>query len=314
MPEALVIFGATGFIGRNLVARLVGKAARIIAVSRSGAAVPGANQCVAFDRLDDIIPLPADTTVINLAAQRYDAGRFALAQSDILTANVEIINTVYRFCIQRGLREVRAASSVAVYEAGLPILDDTAPIELNAAPHPGESFYAWSKRWGEISAGLHRDRFNISTVSFRLSNPYGPYDSVDPAHAHVLPAFVMRALTPGDSFVIKGSPLVERDFIYVDDVCSVFETSLEWKGKTTAMNLCAGRVVTLYELAETIFAVLGDKRPIVADDTEIRGVATRRPTNTTVGEATGKRSFTPLSEGLAPTLAWYADALAKQSH
>ena len=90
--------------------------------------------------------------------------------------------------------------------------------------------------------------------------------------------------------------------------------SLEWKGNTTAMNLCAGRVVTLDQLAETIFAVSGDRRPIVADDTEIRGVATRCPTNTTVGEATGKRNFTPLSEGLAPTLAWYADALAKQSH
>ena len=273
------------------MARLVGKAARIIAVSRSGAAVPGANQCVAFDRLDDIIPLPADTIVINLAAQRYDAGRFALAQSDILTANVEIINTVYRFCIQRGLHEVRTASSVAVYEAGLPILDDTAPIELNAAPHPGESFYAWSKRWGEISAGLHRDRFNISTVLFRLSNPYGPHDSVRSRSRPCFACFCHAGADASNSFVIKGSPLVERDFIYVDDVCSVFETSLEWKGKTTAMNLCAGRVVTLYELAETIFAVLGDKRPIVADDTEIRGVAARRPTNTTVGEATGKKKL-----------------------
>ena len=169
MPEAIVIFGATGFVGRNLVARLFGKVARIVAVSRSGVPMAGADQCVAIDRLDDVVSLPADTIVINLAAQRYDASRFDMAQSDILTANVEIANAVYRFCIQRGLREVRAASSVAIYEAGLAVLDDRLPLDFNAAPNLSEAFYAWSKRWGEIIAGLHRDRFDISTVSFRLS-------------------------------------------------------------------------------------------------------------------------------------------------
>ncbi len=313
MPDAVVIFGATGFVGRNLVARLAGRTGRIVAVSRGGGAVAGADECVAMDRLADISALPSDTVVIDVAAQRYDAGRFDMAQSDILTANVEIANAVYRFCVQRGLREVRAASSVAVYPAGLAVLDDRRPIDLNAPPNPNEAFYAWSKRWGEILAGLHRDRFGISTVSFRLSNPYGPHDSTDIAHAHVLPAFVMRALTPGNSFVIKGSPSVQRDFIYVDDVCDVLETSLGWVGRTAAMNLCTGRTNTLYELAETILALLGDKRPIIAGDANVQGVAARVSTNGAIVEATGKTHFASLSEGLGPTLRWYADALANRS-
>lgn len=312
MTEAVVVFGATGFVGRNLVARLAGKVSRIVAVSRSGAVVPGAQECVAMDRLDDISRLPADAVVFNLSAQRYDAGRFDMAQSDILTANVEIANAVYRFCIQRGLSEVRAASSVAVYPAGLAVLDDHHPIDLDAPPNGNEAFYAWSKRWGEILAGLHRDRFGISTISFRLSNPYGPHDSTDPAHAHVLPAFVMRALEPGESFVIKGSPAVQRDFVYIEDVCDVFEASLSWRGDTAAMNLCTGRTNTLLELAQTILAIRGDKRPVVADEADVRGVAARVSTNETVIEATGKTSFASLSEGLAPTIAWYADALANR--
>jgi nucleoside-diphosphate-sugar epimerase len=314
MPDAVVIFGATGFVGRNLVARLSGKVARIVAVSRNGAPVAGADQCMAMDRIDNIAALPVDTVVINLAAQRYDASRFDMAQSDILTANVEIANAVYRFCIRRGLREVRAASSVAVYEAGLAVLDDRRPVDFNAPPNTNEAFYAWSKRWSEIIAGLHRDRFGISTVSFRLSNPYGPHDSVDSASAHVLPAFVMRALAPGEAFVIKGSPRVERDFIYIDDVCDIFETSLDWRGETIAMNLCAGRANTLYELAETILAILGDKRRIVANDEMAQGVAARRSTNAMVIEATGKSTFATLAEGLIPTLEWYANALANSSN
>ncbi len=312
MREAVVIFGATGFVGRNLVAWLAGKVKRIVAVSRSGAPVGGAGECAAMDRLDDIAPLPGDAVVINLAAQRYDASRFDLAQSDILTANVEIANAVYRFCVGRGLREVRVASSVAVYEAGLATLDDRRPIDLNAEPNRNEAFYAWSKRWGEILAKLHAERFGVSTISFRLSNPYGPHDSLDSAHAHVLPAFVMRALAPGDSFVIQGSPKVERDFVFIDDVCEAFETSLDWAGKTAAMNLCSGRTNTLYELAQTILAILDDKRPIVASAAAAQGVAARRSTNAIVAEAIGKTRFASLHEGLPPTLAWYRDALASR--
>ena len=123
MPEAVVIFGATGFVGRNLVA---GFQARSRASSPSAAAARRWRRRAMHGHgsARQHRPLPADTVVINLAAQRYDASRFDMAQSDILDANVEIANAVYRFCIRRGVREVRAASSVAVYEAGLAALDD----------------------------------------------------------------------------------------------------------------------------------------------------------------------------------------------
>lgn len=312
MVEAVVVFGATGFVGRNLVERLSRNIQRIVAVSRSGVPVTGASECVAMDHLREIGSLPSDTVVVDLAAQRYDASRFQMAQSDILSANALIADAVYRFCVERGLSEVRRASSVAVYPAGIDLLDDRCAVDLNAPPNPNEAFYAWSKRWGEILAGLYRDRFGVSTISFRLSNPYGPHDSLDPAHAHVLPAFVMRALAPGDSFVIKGSPAVRRDFVFVEDVCDVFEASLGWRGETKAMNLCSGRTHTLLELAQTILSLIGDGRPIVAKDEAVQGVAARVSPNATVVEATGKTCFASLAEGLAPTIAWYSDALAKR--
>jgi nucleoside-diphosphate-sugar epimerase len=127
----------------------------------------------------------------------------------------------------------------------------------------------------------------------------------------VLPAFVMRALSPGDAFVIKGSPDVRRDFIYVGDVCEVFESSLAWRGSTAAMNLCAGRTHTLYELAQTILRLTGDARPIVAEGGAVKGVAARVSTNATVMQAAGKTTFAGLAEGLAPTIAWYRDALGR---
>ena len=309
MAEAIVVFGASGFVGRNLIERFAGKTGRIVAISTAGGAVPGADEAVRFDALDQIRPLPRDTVVVHVAAARYDAARFEMAQSDLISVNTEIANRVYRFCLERKVTEVRMASSVAVYPAGLPALDDAVPVDLNAPPNPNEAFYAWSKRWAEIVAGLFAERFGINTLGFRLSNPYGPYDATDAKLAHVLPAFVIRALQPGDTFQIKGNPLVERDFIFVEDVADVFEQSLAMRGVNQHLNLCSGTTTTLLDLARTILHVAGRDRPIDAPDTATQGVLARRSTNELLKQSFGKSHFASLEEGLAPTIEWYRHAL-----
>ena len=313
LPDTVVVVGASGFVGRNLVAHLAGRVPRLIAVSPSGQSVPGATEAARFDALE-ALSVPADAIVVNVAAQRYDADNFETAQSDLLTSNAEIANRLYQFCLTKGIREVRAASSVAVYPAACDPLDDAQAVDLNAPPNRNEAFYAWSKRWSEVIADLHAERYGIHTISFRLSNPYGPHDSTDPRKAHVLPAFVMRALAPGERFEIKGNPLVERDFIYVGDVVDVFTRSLEMRETSDALNLCRGETTTLLDLARTILEVAGEDRPVHAPDTATHGVLARRSTNRRLRKRFGLSSFTGLADGLRPTIAWYREACRDGAH
>ena len=311
MVEAVVVFGGSGFVGRNLIAHLAPSVGRLISVSKSGASVAGAGESYRMDALDKIPLLPPQTVVVNVAAHRYDAKRFDRAQSEILLANSELVETLYYFCLERGLTEVRAASSVAVYPAGLDRLDDAEPVDLNRLPNPNETFYGWSKRWGELLARLHADKYGISTLSFRISNVYGPLDSTDMSNAHVLPSFVMRALCPGATFEIKGDPDVERDFIFVSDVCRTFERSLALRGQTDAFNLCTGQTTSLRELATTILRLSGQSREIVVGATAVAGVKARCSSNSRLCEFLGSSSFVGLADGLIQTLDWYRDALAR---
>lgn len=305
----VVVFGATGFVGRNLVQALVAEGREVIAVSARGGPAPGARP-MAMGELDSLGPLPADAVVVHLAAERYDAGRFAAAQSDILVSNTDITNRIYAFCVERRIGEVRLASSVAVYPASLPVLDDAAPIDLNGPPHAGEAFYGWSKRWGEIVAQLYSERYGVSTVAFRLSNPYGPNDSTDPLRAHVLPAFVMRALAPGPTFSLKGDPEVERDFVYVGDVVEVLRRSLDWRGRNDRINLCSGRSTTLRALAQAVIAAAGVNKTLALDSDFAPAAVKARPTTAArLKAAFGLDEFTPLERGLPPTVAWYREAL-----
>jgi UDP-glucose 4-epimerase len=309
LPEAVIVFGASGFVGRNIVESLKGRIPTLIGVTGASPSVPGCTETVTLDRVGELADLPKDAVAIHVANYRYDATRFELTQSDIIRHNSDLNTRIYQFCAERRINEVRMASSVAVYPGALSVMDDAVPVDLNAPPHQGEAFYAWSKRWAEVLAGLYAQRFGINSVIFRLSNPYGPYDSTNPAKAHVAPAFVMKALSDAPVFEVRGDPMVERDFIYVGDVVQAFQHTLNWRGRSEVYNLCTGDSITLQETAETILRVAKVDKPIQAGAPGAFGPARRVSTSARVKEALGLE-FTTLENGMMPTIEWYRNALA----
>lgn len=308
--EAVVLFGAGGFVGRNLVDAFARRVPLVYAVTGSGAAVSGTTQTYAFIRRGEVPALPPGTVVVSVAARRHDARHFAREQSAILAHNSEIATRVYEFCVDRGIREVRLASSVAVYPAEWDLLDDERPFDLAAPPHAGEAGYAWSKRWAEIVADLHHQLYGINTLTFRLTNPYGPYDSLERAAAHVAPAFAMKALAPGPSFEIAGNPDAERDFVYAGDVAQVFAVSLDRRGEHDSCNLAQGETRSIRQLAAAAIAGAGVTKEIIVSDDTYRGVAVRRASAAKLGRLFDVPPFHSIEDGMRATVDWYRDALA----
>ena len=315
LPEAVVVVGASGFVGRNVVEALRGRVPHIIAVTGSGRPVPGCDVTVAAVGLEALPVLPPATAIIHVAAFRYFASRFGLQQAEILQANTSLTDLVYRFALARGISELRVASSVAVYPADWPLLDDSAPLDLNGWPHAGEAAYAWSKRWGEIAAEIWYRRAGINTISFRLTNPYGPHDTLDESEAHVATAFVIRACRHAPEFEVRGDPEAERDFVFSGDVAAAFVESLSLRGLHTALNLGFGETRKVRDLASAVMRAAGRERPIRLTSPPVAGnpaVKVRRAT------AARLRTLLPslpplrtLEEGMAATLPWYRDALGQ---
>lgn len=309
MPQTVIVVGAGGFVGQNLVRHLKGKIGRVLPVGTSGSAVAGIPG-LRWDELDSV-DLEPDTVLVNLAAFRHDGANFARLQPQILAHNIEIATRIYEFCGRRGIAEVRAASSIAVYPADEASFDDSAPLDLNADPHDGELMYAWSKRIGEVIADLFARKCGINTVTFRLTNPYGPHDGLDEARAHVIPAFVIRALATGGPFAVRGNPEASRDFIYVGDVCEAFARSLTWRGRSGAYNLGSGENVSIGALAHLVLNLTGSERDIVVSGAAVSAVPHRRCRNDRLRADFGFDRFTQLEDGLRSTIEWYRDALAR---
>lgn len=311
--QAVILVGASGFIGRNIVEALRDKVDLLIGVTGRSQDVPGCRQSVTLADIDQLPALPAETLVINVAAMRYDARRFRAEQADIMAANMAIVNHVYGFCVRRGIKEVRYGSSSAVYPASAAVLDDDVPVDLNAWPHDGEAAYAWSRRWGEMAGELHRRSHGINTLSFRLTNPFGPFDTLDRAAAHVASAFVLKALEPGRTFEVLGNPDAERDFVFGGDVAAVFAGTLDERGRNEVANIANGHTISIRQFAEAVLRAAGsDKEIVLAGSAGGAGVLIRR--------ATGQRLYRlfpqlpalgSLDAGLSKTVEWYRHALAQ---
>jgi nucleoside-diphosphate-sugar epimerase len=313
LPDAVVLFGASGFIGRNIVHALADRVPLLIGVNSSGRPVLGCTRTVAAHALEELPPLPANSVVVHVAAFRYFASRAVEQQADIVGANLALTDLVYRFALQRGISELRVASSSAVYPAEWPVLDDDRPLDLNLWPHEGEAGYAWSKRWGEIAAEIWRRRSGINTVSFRLTNPYGPFDLLDEGDAHVATAFVIRALNDGEDFEIRGDPSAERDFVFAGDVAAAFIESMALRGVTDAVNCAAGHTTRIDDLARVAMQAAGRQRALRTNPPPPggnTGVKLRRPTAARLRRLLpGLLPFRSLEDGMRETVAWYRDAL-----
>ncbi len=304
--QEVVIFGATGFIGRNLVGYLHHKY-RITAVSRNGGKVLGAAKSIRFDRLDGY-KAPEDAVVVNLAASRYNAGN--LSNSDILFHNVDIAGRVFQFCLRCGIKELRLFSSISVYPADDIYCDDDVLLDLISPPHKGEFMYAWAKRIAEIYSDLFKIEYDINTITFRPTSPYGPFDSLDVNKAHVVPALIMRALSDPGPLVVKGNPDATRDFIFVGDICQVVEDSLELRGVKQTYNLGSGRNATIRELAQAIIDCIdpnqgleflgGTFNPVMS-----RGCSVAKLERDLIHQ----EELTPLNVGLKKTIEWYKASL-----
>ena len=313
MTDAVVVFGAGGFIGRNLVETLRGRVRHLFGVTAAGRAVEGCELTVSAADLAALPPLPRRTAIFHVAAHRYRATHFAAEQASILAANLGLTDLVYRFARERDIREIRAASSAAVYPAEWAVLDDSRPLDLNAWPHDGEAAYAWSKRWGEIAAELWHRHAGINTISFRLTSPYGRFDTLDAAEAHVATAFAIRALDHAPEFIVAGDPEAERDFVFAADVGAAFVASLSLSGVQTAVNCAFGQTTRIAALAHAAMRAAGHERPLRTDPALGDGgsaVKIRHATATRMRRLLPELpDFRPLDDGMRETVAWYRDAL-----
>jgi nucleoside-diphosphate-sugar epimerase len=256
VTKTVLVAGASGFVGRRLVKRLIESGFSVIALVRrqNGALAQGRGLTVIeIDRVCDEALLkavgPAEVDgIFNLAAYGVDPSD----RSPVLMqeANVDLAAGLVRLAAHYGAVFVQSGSS-AEYAASLSktLVSEKAALETS-------KLYGASKAAGGILALATADALQVPMRHLRLFNIYGPGEL---SH-RLIPT--LRSYGCAGRRVPLSVGLQSRDFVYVDDCVDGLMRAFARLSNGTAigakaLNLCTGQATTVRIFAEKVALQMG---------------------------------------------------------
>ena len=311
----VLVTGGAGFIGSNLVDRLLAEQRRVVVIDNLSTGslrnldearrtAPGSLEFqrmdITSDAVDPLVKRHRPDVIIHLAAQ---INVRVSVEDPMHDARTNVLGTVNLLEAARrhGVRKVVfATSGGCIY--GEPPLEDL-PVEET---HPGHAHspYGASKRSAEEYLRTYASLYGLEWTSLAFANVYGPRQ--DPAgEAGVVAIFTERMLD-GLPCTIFGDGEQTRDFVFVDDVVHALALALD-RGDGERFNIGTSERTSVNQLYRALAAATNyPHEPVSAParDGELRhsAVAIRK-----AAAELGWKPWTTLEEGLAATLAWSAD-------
>jgi len=319
---AVLVTGATGFVGANVVARIAEAGARVVASDL----VPPPEPVEALwaphrDRVEFVamdVRKRADATgvisglgvdrVVHAATLTPDAHREA--EEPDLVVDVGIVGTaaVLRACSGLGVSRFVYLSSASIYE---PVQDDGAILNESAELR-NSGLYPLTKVAGEWLVRHARGTGGVDAVSARLSACYGPLERDTGARTGMSPVWRMVRLAREDVPFVPVEPERVLDFTHVRDVAEGVRYLLETPSLAhEAYNVSCGKGSSYRELAECVTVALGRTGEVPrcekAETVKVPVAQGSRRGRLSVERLSGETGFRPLHDllsGLGQYAAW----------
>jgi UDP-glucose 4-epimerase len=309
----VLITGGAGFIGSNLVDRLLGDGAEVLVVDDLSNGDPrNLDQALAAGArltqldvrdgarlLDAMVEFRPDT-VFHLAAQ-IDVRASMTDPAHDATVNVLGSINVFATALAVGARRVvNTSTGGAIYGS-----TERIPTPETEIARP-LSAYGLSKRTVEEYAAWFSSAHGLDVITLRYGNVYGPRQ--DPTgDAGVIARFCDRVLAK-EPPLVYGDGSQTRDYVYVADIVSANVAAANAAApEHQVYNVGTGIEVSVLELVEAIIGVAGVEPAAFAP--EFRpgrpGEVQRSCLDVTrARDGLALANPTPLQVGLATTLDW----------
>lgn len=281
--KRILVIGGNGFIGANLSEQLVAKGYDV----------------TSFDLM---LPVCKNEKIKYIAGDFFDESTL-----ENITDNIDVVihavstvnpgnsNTEYmrgyqndfiqtirliRIVIAKGLRMIFLSSGGTVY--GNQILQ---PINEDVRPQP-INHYGNIKLCIENTIRTFNEQLHTKLLIARISNPYGPGQDYNKGVGFI--DAVLKKAIKGEKIQIWGDGTIERDYIYIEDVCNMVESLVDYSGQEDVFNISVNRGTSQNEIidivrgfetkveVEYLASRSVDAKRIILDNTRIRKIYTGR--------------------------------------
>jgi NAD dependent epimerase/dehydratase len=313
----VLVTGAGGFIGSHLVEALVSQDAhvRVFVRYNSRGSLGLLHQIeesirskveIIFGDLRDLVAV--EEAVRGVSHVFHLGALIAIPYSylhpvEVVETNVIGTLNILQAARSLGVERVVHTSTSEVYGTALHV-----PIE-EAHPLQGQSPYSASKIGADKIAESYYCAYGLPVVTLRPFNTYGPRQST----RAIIPSIITQALT--SDIVRIGNLEARRDLTYVTDTVQGFlQIALVEGIEGETFNLGTGQEVSIAELAQVIFSLMGKSPKLDVEPARLRPAKSEvqrlLSDNRRARQRLGWTPSVPLQEGLLKTINWISDNLA----
>jgi UDP-glucose 4-epimerase len=309
MGAEFLITGGAGFIGSNLVERLVrdGKSVRVFDNFSTGKRENLRAIEAKIEVVEGDLRNPAEVRKA-VAGVRYVLHLAALpsvqrsVEDPLMTHDINVNGTLNLLAAAREARCQRVvfSSSSSVYGD-----TPTLPKREDMAPWP-VSPYGAHKITCECYCRLFWQLYGLETIPLRYFNVFGPRQDPESEYAAVIPKFITSILA-GRSPTIFGDGTQTRDFSHVDNVVeanlAACAASKDVLGES--FNIACGERTSLLQLVDTINKIMGKKIQPKFGPPRPGDILHSQADVTKARKLLGWKPQVSFREGIEKTIAWY---------
>jgi len=314
----IVVTGGAGFIGTNLVRKLIARGDDVIVVDDFSSAprknledLRGKFRMEELDIVqDDLGPAFHHVeAVVHLAAR---GGVQPSIRDPLKTYQANVIGSirVMDAALEADAHQVICASSSSIYGGHATPYFPSFREDLD--PDNPRSPYAASKLAMEHLSSQYARLYDLPTVNLRFYNVYGPWQRANRgSFSAVVPSFI-EAIRAGRPVKIYGNGKQSRDFTYVGDVVSAILSVLEHPTdmpkeaqESRVFNVANAEPKTLHTILSVLEMLMGVTAQVDYGPMREGDVMCSRGSPFRLNAWTGWEAKTTLAAGLAETLAWW---------
>lgn len=263
--KKIVVTGATGFIGSNLLYELENRGyTNLVGIDRFGCGDKWKNvakrvhtEFISPDHMWDFI----NEHITDIDAIVHLGGISCTTEKDadlVMKSNYRMTVDIFEFCQRNKIRSIYA-SSAATYGNGENGFND-----IDTYEHLGQlrpmNIYGWSKNQTDLYISTHHGfaHSNTQVVGLKFFNVYGPNEYhkssqrsiINTLYTQMKQTGVMRLFASSDEGINDGEQ--SRDFIYIDDCIDVIIWMLENSNISGLFNVGTGKAATFNEVARCV--------------------------------------------------------------
>lgn len=306
----ILVTGGAGFIGTNLLLKLLDTGANIRATFHNNPPQIK-NKKIEFIRANltsksDCKKVVKDIDFVFMCAA-VTSGASVIEKTPLIhvTPNVVMNTLMLEAAHLARVKKFLFISSNTVYPLTyFPVKEKDVTYELYEKYYP----VAWMKIFSEKMCEMYSTKIKnpMVTIIVRPGNVFGPYDDFEWETSHVLPALIRKAVEKHNPFEVWGDGNDIKDFIYVEDLTRGLLIALKKVENFDIFNLGGGKPISIKMALKEILKFANFSKAKIVYNAKMPSMIPIRLIDNF--KATKLLNFTPttsFSKGIQKTVDWY---------